>query len=78
MTKDERLLLEFYKAALASGDPEASINPKPIIQRLGYKELLVKDILKGLAKANFIKIFSPEEIVVTENGSKLARTLNHF
>lgn len=75
MTKDERFLVELFKAAVASGDPEAPLNPQPIIKRLGYKELLIKDILKGLTKANFIKIEGPEELVVTEGGRALARSL---
>jgi hypothetical protein len=75
MTKDERLLVEFFKVAAASGNPDEGINPQPIIKRLGYKELLSKDILKGLAKANFIKIYGPEEIVVTPGGQTLARML---
>ena len=75
MTKDERFLIELYKAAVASGNPDEAINPQPIIKRLGYKELLIKDIVKLLAKANFIKVYGPEEIVVTENGRNLARSL---
>ncbi len=75
MTKDERFLLELFKAAEASGNPDEAVNPQPIIKRLGYKELLIKDIVKLLAKANFIKVYGPQEIVVTENGRNLAKSL---
>jgi Mn-dependent DtxR family transcriptional regulator len=73
MTKDERLLLELFKAA--PRNPNTPFNPKPVIKRLGYKEHIVKEIFKGLAKANLIKVFSPNEILVTEGGRALARSL---
>ena len=73
MTKDERLLLELFK--VAPRDVDLPFNPQPVIQRLGYKEHLVKEIFKGLVKANLIKIIAPDEILLTEGGRTLALTL---
>jgi Mn-dependent DtxR family transcriptional regulator len=75
VTKDERLLIELFRAWEALKDPEASINPIPIAKRLGYKEIQTKEMLKGLRQANLIKIYSPEEIVLTERGCDVARSL---
>jgi Mn-dependent DtxR family transcriptional regulator len=75
MTKDERFLIELYRAVIAAGDPEGSVNPKQIANKLGYKENLTKEILKGLRQANLVKIYSPEEVVLTERGLGVARSL---
>ena len=75
MTKDERLLVELFRAAQASGDLEGLINPQEIAKKLGYREVLIKNILKGLRQANFIKIYNSEEVVVTEQGRALVDSL---
>jgi len=75
MTKDERFLIELYRASQAAGSPDVEINPLPIAKKLGYKEHLTKELLKGLCKANLIKAYGPEEIVVTERGQEVARAL---
>ena len=72
MTKDERFLIEVYRAHLAG---QEEINPHLIAQKLGIKEIPTNEILKGLRQANFIKIYGPEEIVLTERGIELARSL---
>ncbi len=75
MTKDERFLIDLYRALKASGKLENSINPMQMAQKRGYKELLAKNILKGLRQANLIKFLSPEEIVLTTRGIDVARDL---
>jgi Mn-dependent DtxR family transcriptional regulator len=75
MTKDERFLIEIYRASQLSAHEGKEINPIPLAQKLGYKELLLKNILKGLRQANLIKIYGPEEIVLTERGIAVACSL---
>jgi Mn-dependent DtxR family transcriptional regulator len=75
MTKDERFLIEIYKASQASKEPDEEINPVPIAKKLGYKEHLTKELLKGMRQANLIKIYSPEAIILTERGREVARSL---
>ncbi len=75
MTKDERFLIEIYKALQAAGNLEGSVNPQKIAKKLGFREVLLREIIKGLAKANFIKSYGPEEITLTEGGRALARSL---
>lgn len=72
MTKDERFLIELYKT-LAAG--RETVNPTAIAKKLGYKEVETREILKGLGQANLIKIYSPEELVLTERGIEVARSL---
>ncbi len=72
MTKDERFLIEVYKAKLAG---QESVDPAQIAKKLGYKANLTKEILKGLQQANFVKALSPEELIITEHGEELARSL---
>jgi predicted transcriptional regulator len=75
MTKDERFLIELYRASLAAGDPEATIDPTKVAKKLGYNENLTKELLKGLCKANLVKTYSKEELIVTERGCEVARAL---
>lgn len=75
MTKDERFLIEIYRTIKASGNFNNSINPLQIAKKQGYKELLMKEILKGLRQANLIKIYGPEEITITERGIVVAQSL---
>lgn len=75
MTKDERFLIELYHALKMSGDLENSINPMEVAKQHGYKELLAKNILKGLRQANLIKIYGPEEIIMTERGVLVVHAL---
>jgi len=75
MTKDERFLIELYRFSAQSVDPEKIVNPTQVAKNLGYKVLLLKDVLKGLRQANLIKIYGPEEIIITERGSEVARSL---
>ena len=72
MTKDERLLLEIYKETLAGGKV---VNPLKIAQRLGFKEKLTQNILRGLMQANFLKRYTPEEFSLTPGGVEMARSL---
>ena len=72
MTKDERFLIELYRAAQAA---EVVVNPVPLAKKLGYKENLTKELLKGLRQANLVKIISPQEVELTERGVQVARAL---
>jgi Mn-dependent DtxR family transcriptional regulator len=73
MTKDERFIIEIFRAIQTS--KEGTADPKEIAKKLGFKEVLTYEILKGLQKANFIKMPTPEAAILTERGEELARSL---
>jgi Mn-dependent DtxR family transcriptional regulator len=75
MTKDERFLLEILRASQALSEHDGCVNPLQIAKKLGYKENLTKEILKGLRQANLIKIFGTEEIALTDRGKEVASAL---
>ena len=75
MTKDERFLIEIFQAIQATPNAQGAADPRQIAKKLGYKEVLTYEIIKGLRKANFIKMNSEEQVVLTERGELLARTL---
>jgi len=68
-TPDEKFLIQLYKAAHAEGDPYTPIDYRGIAQSLGQKETAVKNILKHLAQANFIKKAGDSEIFLTDRGA---------
>lgn len=76
MTKDEKLLLEIYKKIREKGDFNSSVDPLPIGKELGYKDHLIKNILRGLMQANLLKKYSENEIALTERGKELAKELS--
>lgn len=74
MTKDERFLAELYRTL--HGDLEGSVDPNAIAEKLGYNERLIKNILKGLMRANLVARYSPEEIGLTARGLEVAQSLS--
>lgn len=74
MTKDERFLIELYR--LLEGKSDRTIDPHRVAVVLGYKEHLMKNILKGLMQANLVKRYSPDEVGLTARGIDVARSLS--
>lgn len=68
-TPDEKFLIELYKVAHANGDPYMAIDYRGVASTVGLKERGVKNILKLLAQANFIKKIDDTMILLTERGS---------
>ncbi len=67
-TPDERLMLKFYEIALSQGDLESPVNIRSAAQQLGQKEIALKNIVKHLAQANFLKKIDDSTIRLTKNG----------
>lgn len=67
-TPDEKFLIQLYKTAHAGGDPYSGIDYRGIAHLLGQKELAVKNIVKHLAQANFIKKIDETTVILTSRG----------
>lgn len=68
-TPDEKFLIRLYQVAHESGDPYKAIDYRGIAVSLGQKESAVKNIVKLLAQANFIKKLGDTTILLTPHGS---------
>lgn len=68
-TPDEKFLIQLYKLAHQNGDPYKAIDYRGVAARLGQKESAVKNIIKLLAKANFITKVDDTMILLTSHGS---------
>ena len=67
-TPDEKFLIQLYKIAHQNGDPYKAIDYRGVAARLGQKESAVKNIIKLLAKANFITKVDDTMILLTPHG----------
>lgn len=67
-TPDERFLIQLYQAALAAGDLHAEIDIRPIAKAMGQKETAMKNIIKHLAQANFLKKIDETTVRLTDRG----------
>ena len=67
-TPDERFLIQLYKEAMEGGDPHAMIDYRGIAKSLGQKETAMKNIIKHLAQANFLKKVDETTVHLTERG----------
>lgn len=74
-TKEEKLLLAIYDAALSSGDAFNPVDPYGVGQNQGFNPKGIKTICRDLMQANFIKK-AGDEVVMTENGLSLIRQLH--
>ncbi len=72
MTLDERFLIKLYEVASKRGDPRRPINYQSIAKMLSLKETALKNIVKHLAQANFIKKIDETTLQLTERGCRLA------
>ena len=67
-TPDEKFLMQLYKIAHANGDSSVAIDYRDIAFSLSLKETAVKNIIKHLAQANFIKKVDETSIIITQRG----------
>ena len=68
MTPDERFLLQLYQTAQRKGDLLQEIDSRPIAKAVGLKETALKNIVKHLAQANFIKKGDDFMLCLTRHG----------
>lgn len=74
LTPDERFLLKLYELSIAKGDPFQKIASKLIAKGISQTETSVKNIVKLLAQANFIKKVGDTEVCLTEQGYRFVLT----
>jgi len=67
-TPDEKLLLEFYR--IAQGDLSYEIDMRAAARKIGLKETALKNIVKHLAQANFVKKVGETHVCLTEQGCR--------
>ena len=67
-TPDERFLLKLYQTAMENGDPFLEIDYRGVARAIGQKETAIKNIIKHLAQANFIKKIDDTTLHLTQNG----------
>lgn len=67
-TPDERFLIKLYQTAMEGGDPHAILDFRGIAKELGQKETAIKNIIKHLAQANFLKKADETTVYLTERG----------
>lgn len=71
-TPDERFLIQLYQTAIATGDPHAILDYRHIAKAIGQKETAIKNIIKHLAQANFVKKVEEWTLHLTERGCRFA------
>lgn len=67
-TPDERFLIMLFKLANEKGDPFSMISIAKVSKGISQKETAVKNIIKLLAQANFIKKMGDATVVLTKQG----------
>ncbi len=67
-TPDERFLIKLCEIATQKGDPFQPVATKHVAQAIGQKETAVKNIVKLLAQANFIKKVGDTAVRLTPHG----------
>ena len=67
-TPDERFLIQLYKVAMQNGDPHMIQDYRGIAKAIGQKETAIKNIIKHLAQANFLKKVDDTSVCLTERG----------
>lgn len=73
-TKEERYILQLYRSAKEQSNEYAVFDCYQIGEKIGYSERLVKNTVKLLAQANFIRK-KDNEIYLTDHGLSLISTL---
>ena len=74
-TLDEKYLINFFEQALLSGDWENENDVFEVGRSMGKGEKAVKNIIKNLCKANFLKKTSDTTAFLTDNGYSLVQEL---
>jgi hypothetical protein len=71
-TPDERFMIKLYQVALETGDPQAALDYRSIAKAIGQKETAMKNIIKHLAQANFLKKVGETKVHLTDRGCAFA------
>lgn len=65
-TPDEKLMVEFYR--VSQGNISYEIDIKAAAKKIGMKETALKNIVKHLAQANFVKKVGETHVRITAQG----------
>ncbi len=71
-TPDEQFIYKLYELACARGDPFQRVASKVVAKAIGLKETGIKNTIKLLAQANFIRKVDDESVCLTEQGKAFA------
>jgi len=69
-TIDERFLLKLYEIAMQKGGPLQEVRVRVIIDALHQKDTAMKNVIKHLAQANFVKKVGDTVIRLTQQGQR--------
>ena len=69
-TPDEKFLIRLYQVATSQGDPCKPVDFLSVAKSLGQKETAIKNIIKHLAQANFVKKIGEDNLALTELGCR--------
>jgi hypothetical protein len=75
LTKDELYLIKLYQMASLLGDAFQEIDCYAVGQAAGYNHRSVDNIVRMLARTNFIKKGEGESIFLTPHGERLVHHL---
>lgn len=67
-TPDERFLIKLYELSNAKGGPFQTVETKYVAKGISQTETSVKNIVKLLAQANFIKKIGDTAVCLTQQG----------
>lgn len=67
-TIDERFMIKLYELSMAKGDPFQVISIKRVTNEIHQKETAIKNVVKMLGQANFIKKIGDTEVKLTQQG----------
>lgn len=71
ITPDEQFLIELYKLAMREGDPFQPVPIHLVATAIRQRETAVKNIVKHLAQANFLKKGEDDTVYLTPRGCDL-------
>lgn len=67
-TIDERFMLKLYELSMANGDPFFEVSIQRITTEIHQKETAIKNVVKMLGQANFIKKVGDTGVRLTQQG----------
>lgn len=76
LTKDENFLLKLYEHADGEGDLHLEVDFIDFGRKLSENDRTIKNIVKELAHANFVKKIDNQTIKLTQNGINFAQKYN--
>lgn len=67
-TIDERFIIKLYELSMLKGDPFQEVSIKRVTEEIHQKETAIKNVIKMLGQANFIKKVGDTGVRLTQQG----------